>query len=244
MWVGAHPDDEVLVSPILASVCLGDAAVCSLLILTRGEQGSCLLPAGCGVALSTVRSGEAGRGSDLFQADLILQTLADGGGRPDGSAPNWEAAFGGRERLVARFATLIEAVAPEVVLTFDPRHGTTCHPDHRATGQLVVDALRTLARPPRLFFLETRARVTLSPVRMELHSPAPLGALIRRFDANRSLSGSTETGWDWMLKSMRIHRSQFDDAWLRAVEQVPEAQRVVYYASAEAASAVTLDECH
>ena len=47
LWVGAHPDDEVLLAPVLAKLCLLERLDCHLLVLTRGEAGICLLPGGC-----------------------------------------------------------------------------------------------------------------------------------------------------------------------------------------------------
>ncbi|HEX7616170.1 MAG TPA: PIG-L family deacetylase, partial [Thermoanaerobaculia bacterium] len=72
MWIAAHPDDEVLVAPLLAHWCGSGRAHCSLLTATRGGTGTCLLPDGCRPDLATVRSGEAGGSSQFFGADAIL----------------------------------------------------------------------------------------------------------------------------------------------------------------------------
>src|SRR5580704_12319995 len=39
MWIGAHPDDEALVAPLLGKWCRGEKVRCAFLILTRGESG-------------------------------------------------------------------------------------------------------------------------------------------------------------------------------------------------------------
>ena len=52
MWIAAHPDDEVLVAPLLARWCGDGHARCSLLVATRGEAGACRLPGGCRPARS------------------------------------------------------------------------------------------------------------------------------------------------------------------------------------------------
>ena len=141
LWFAAHPDDEVVVAPLLASLCRDRSLRCTLIVLTRGEKGDCLLTGGCQPDVATVRSGEMGRASEFFGANLVLLNFSDGGGLPDGSAPEWDARAGGHDQLVASIASLIESFEPDVVLTFDPRHGTTCHNDHRAAGKLAKEAL-------------------------------------------------------------------------------------------------------
>src|SRR2546422_4479037 len=56
LWIGAHPDDETLVAPILGPACARQNAVCTLLVFTRGERGGCAIPSGCGPDLGSVRA--------------------------------------------------------------------------------------------------------------------------------------------------------------------------------------------
>src|SRR6185369_9056626 len=144
LWIGAHPDDEIVIAPLLGRECVERGAQCALLVMTAGEAG----------AAPAVRAAEMQRAAGLFRASLTQWTFADVMGDVDAA---WAAATGGREALVARLAAEIRAVAPEAVYTFDPRHGTTCHPAHRALGQLVIDAVATLPAPPRLVVVETAA---------------------------------------------------------------------------------------
>ena len=63
LWIGAHPDDESTIAPILGEACVDQHAICSFLVLTRGESGNCARPDGCLPDLVTVRMQRHGRTS-------------------------------------------------------------------------------------------------------------------------------------------------------------------------------------
>jgi LmbE family N-acetylglucosaminyl deacetylase len=226
MWIAAHPDDEVLVAPLLAHWCGDGHARCSLLTATRGESGTCLRPDGCLPDLASVRSAEAGSSSQYFGANAILLSLPDGGGAVP---PPWGMDAGGSPELAVTIAGFIRAEAPELVLTFDPRHGTTCHPDHRAIAAVVLEAARLLSAPPALYLLETRLEVDAQPFALRFRSAAS-GAI--RFDANEPLATTGGAAWNAVTADMERHASQFDASWLAAIARVPAADRAVYVAPA------------
>jgi LmbE family N-acetylglucosaminyl deacetylase len=233
VWFAAHPDDDVVVAPLLASLCRDRSLRCTLIVLTRGEKGDCLLAGGCQPDVATVRSGEMGRASEFFGANLVLLNFSDGGGLPDGSAPEWDARAGDHDQLVASIASLIESFEPDVVLTFDPRHGTTCHNDHRAAGKLAKEALSKTSGSAVLYFLETRLNVSTTPLQL---------------DFEPSVAGATglytfRSGWNALISDMQIHRSQFDDTWVNAALQVPDAERNVYVARASDIEAIPVSTC-
>lgn len=209
LWIAAHPDDEAVAAPLLAKWCLDDEARCAFLILTRGDSGLCLLAEGCLPDVASVRSAEAASAAELFHADSILLRFPDGGGV---APPQWPS------DAVLTIARYIEAVRPELILTFDPRHGTTCHPDHRETGRLVMNAVRLLSFDTELYFLETRVDfATLS-----FTSATPFAV---RFDATQT--------WNTIVADMRRHPSQFDQSWIDAILNVPPHERAVYLAPSE-----------
>ncbi|HEY2830607.1 MAG TPA: PIG-L family deacetylase, partial [Thermoanaerobaculia bacterium] len=74
--VTAHPDDESLFAPLLGARC-GITAECTLLVMTRGENGPCVLAAGCGPDLAATRSAELTAATALLQTRLDLWTLPD-----------------------------------------------------------------------------------------------------------------------------------------------------------------------
>jgi LmbE family N-acetylglucosaminyl deacetylase len=235
LWIAAHPDDEAVAAPLLAQWCLEDAARCGFLVLTRGEAGPCLDPGGCMPDVASTRSAEAGAASELFHADSILLRYPDGGGV---LPPQWSEVSGDRPALVARIAAQIESFGPELVLTFDPRHGTTCHPDHRETGRLVLEAVQLLESRPSVWLLETSVTFATGGPQFGVAIP---GAL--RFDATQRLA-SGEEAWSAVIRDMERHPSQFTPEFVQAVRNVPQDQRAVYIAPAETALQQPVAVCH
>jgi LmbE family N-acetylglucosaminyl deacetylase len=227
LWIGAHPDDEVFVSPLLGHLCLDEHLKCSLLVATRGEGGHCLLPDGCRPDLATVRSAEMAKAAKLLKAHLTLWDLADG------SAAAWDTASGGHEALLADLAAHIAATQADLVLTFDPRHGSTCHPDHRAIGRLVVEAVAQAANRPSLYFVETRLEERESPFTVAFPTAAPAKAGAFAFDANLLLASTQQPAWQILLQDLAAHPSQFDARLRRAVRAVGPRGRAVFLGPAQ-----------
>jgi LmbE family N-acetylglucosaminyl deacetylase len=232
LWIAAHPDDEALAAPLLGRVCIGERARCTFLVLTHGERGRCALPQGCGPDLGARRVDEMRRAAKLFDADLVLWNLGDGGGATS-PLPRWESAAGGREALLDRLRQAIGAARPDVVVTFDSRHGTTCHPDHRATGELAQQALSALPDPPALFLLES-VLLERDGLPRAFAPAASADAGIVGFDANDAMPGTKLDWWRFLLADLDAHRSQFSADARRALRRIPANGRVVFFAPAAA----------
>lgn len=232
LWIAAHPDDEALAAPLLGRVCVGERARCTFLVLTRGELGRCALPRGCGPDLGARRADEMARAVKLFDADLVLWNLGDGGGATS-PLPRWEAQAGGREALLDGLRQAIRAARPDVVLTFDSRHGTTCHPDHRAAAELAQQALSALPDRPALFLLES-VLVERDGLPRSFDPAAGARAGVVGFDANDKVPGSRIDWWQFLLADLDAHRSQFSGDVRRAVRRMPVSRRAVFFAPAAA----------
>ncbi len=224
LWVGAHPDDEVLAAPLLAWLCAESGWSCTLLIATRGERGHCLLPSGCQPTLADVRSYEAGEVSRLLGAKLILWDLADGpASSPELVRSHWESED---EGLTARLVTLIEDEQPDVILTFDPRHGSTCHPDHRAIGSIVIDAAASVMRS--VLLLENRFHVLDDSVTV---TPANVDASrLVYFSASRETSSAGVTYWSHASMFATIYGSQFSPELVKSLADTPPARQFLFFA--------------
>jgi LmbE family N-acetylglucosaminyl deacetylase len=233
LWVGAHPDDEVLAAPLLARLCLDEGLRCSFLVLTRGEKGPCVLPGGCRPDLASVRSAEMTGAARLFGAELILWSLPDAGSGQDGSAGAWDTVSGSHKALVASMRKVLSRTHPDVVLTFDPRHGSTCHPDHRAAGSLVLEALGGVEKRPAVYLLETRLVLTSSPVTVRFQPAALAKDGVFAFDGNTPLASTARPAWEMTNQDVLIHASQFDALLRRAIRRVPAAQRAVFLGPAD-----------
>lgn len=128
-----------------------------------------------------------------------------------------------------RIAGAIAASAPQVVVTFDPRHGSTCHPAHRALGSLVLDALARLgSSAPPAFLLETRVERLEGAESVRFAPFVPEDVRAFAFDATLARRGpAAGTAWDFVIEDARAHPSQFDSAFLQALSVVPDSDREV-----------------
>lgn len=210
--ITAHPDDESLFAPLLGARC-GFTSECTLLVMTRGENGPCVLAAGCGSDLAATRSAELAAAAALLHSRLELWTL------PDVMSDVLEQ-WGGHDALVQRIADAIDTVAPTATLTFDPAHGTTCHPAHRAVGAAVAEA----AGDRNVYFIETRATVDGGRY-----------VLARAINhASASLVFDVAASWHFITDDMRTHASQFSETAIESVADSSDKTIVMIPANATA----------
>ncbi len=175
--VYTHPDDEQLSSSFLAAECNRLDIDCHFLYTKARASvnfsgGQCMFCAhpeppynSCGDSnswLHLIRSAELNESlTTLFDAKSIVELgLPNDNVNPFGPFCNvvtsilneWETAVGD---LTGEMKTYIEGLDPDKVFTHDPRHGTTCHGEHRATAQVVTDAIALMANAPDLYYNET-----------------------------------------------------------------------------------------
>lgn len=231
LFVAAHPDDEVLLAPVLGWLCDHSGWSCTILIATRGERGECLLPQGCLPTLADVRSAEAAEAARLFSAKVILWNLADGpANAPDLVRHHWESQD---QNLTDRIAAFIEDEQPDVIFTFDPRHGSTCHPDHRAIGSLAMDAAASLSRD--VFLLENRYSVSGNEVTITRASVDP--SRLVYFDASRSAPRAQSSYWDYGPLIATIYRSQFSPEIVQSLAETPRHLQWMFFEAGSSSSA-------
>lgn len=185
--VTAHPDDEILLAPFLAAHCIDRGASCAILVLTRGEAGGD----------PDVRTAEMARSAALLNLRLLQWSLPDTAGPwPD------------RDAVVRLVGDVIAGERPEMILTFDPAHGTTGHPAHRETGAIVRDT-----GAPNVWSLQTLARFEGDAI---LLSSADPRAWAFRGD------------WSYVVRAAEIHASQFTPAQVESLGTLPPGQRMVW----------------
>jgi LmbE family N-acetylglucosaminyl deacetylase len=234
LWIGAHPDDEVLASPFLGIACREFGARCTFLVMTRGEAGTCGLPEGCFPDLGTVRAAEMRAASEALGAQLIQWTLPNTNvPTPFAAETAWSEVRGGRDVLLGDIRAVVASIKPTTIVTFDPAHGSTCHPEHRAVGSLVLDA--THDTNARVLLVETRAQFEAGG--FSFSSAAPRPSL--RLDGARKLSTEGRLPWDYLLLDVQQHRSQFTPEQVQLLRETPREQRYVDFAEPAAASLVS-----
>jgi LmbE family N-acetylglucosaminyl deacetylase len=151
----------------------------------------------------------------LFHAQLTLWSFSDVSANVDAV---WSAEAGGRDVLLDRIALVITTTAPTVIYTFDPSHGSTCHPAHREVGALVLEAA---ARTSTHVVEMVETGVEFLPDNITFHPMAPDAPA---FDATLT--------WDYLVRDVAIHASQFTPAQVEFLRRVPAEQRRVWLATA------------
>lgn len=227
LWVGAHPDDEVYVAPILAKLCLKQGAQCTLLVVTDGGKGNCLLPGGCSPSVAVVRAQEMKNSAAYFKATLEMSNLEDSpAGSPDGVIEAWNASIGGGTKLLDAATGFIKNLNPDLILTFDPRHGSSCHLDHRAVGRLVLAAVLQAGLPlSSVYMPQSYWKTGLSSPTQAWAGNAkiiPTDNLLRVFSASEV--------WSSIVDILSIHKSQFspkENDFIDAFSRSPEEYKIV-----------------
>lgn len=141
--VAAHPDDIEFGAAGTVARWVNEGARVHYLLVTRGDKGSDD-PATDAAALAQLREGE----QRAAAAEIGVEGV-DFLDEPDGQV---EASLAMRERITYA----IRALQPEIVMTHDPtvvfvNNEWVNHPDHRAVGQVTVDAVFPTARDPLNF---------------------------------------------------------------------------------------------
>jgi len=149
MWVGAHPDDEALVGPIFAKAGPGMGSPLLFHVLTHGEGGECNLPEGCLPDLKTVRGEEMKHAAALYRAGLEHLDYYNAPLPVDSFPPRQEIARKWMEQgdPALKIARAIRSFRPDVLITFDPDHGFTGHPEHQLASRFATQAVRMAADP-------------------------------------------------------------------------------------------------
>ena len=223
LFLGAHPDDEWVLMPILAEACRFRGASCHFVSTTAGEAGcfeTLRMTDLDGCAAQRARELDAsaalagGTSEVLGWPDLFYAHDGDGVRR---TLAVWERQRSGRDGLVGELVDVLRREEPDVVFALDPRHGSTCHPNHRATSLLLVEAIERLPAQerPRVLFENTFS--VFEAMDEETAAAVDGGAMFPwpdRDDPNHFVDGTRilpdgRRAIDVQLDSLRAHASQF-----------------------------------
>ncbi len=174
LLVHAHPDDESIATGLSIGALVEAGHDVHVLTCTLGEQGEVIPPALQHLdadhddALGDYRAGELAAALTALGAtghvlgaaaettpDASPRRYRDSGmaGAPSSRRPE---AFVNAEpgEAIAAVRNVIDAVRPDVVVTYD-NHGGYDHPDHIQAHRLTCAAIATMAQPPRLYAVFT-----------------------------------------------------------------------------------------
>lgn len=230
MLVVAHQDDEIVFSPFLGRYCA--SKTCIVLTTLNG-------------AASNSQWASEWAASMLKFPVLVGNYEAGGFSSP---APNenpstvllrWEseAVANGLISLNKILADKIDLFRPNVILTFDPRHGTSCHAAHRATGEAVRRGVAaysgtTAFDKTNLFFLTTRRIDGIADSGLSYMGLTPIAPQDRNsvvYAANDYISSSKGTGWGFLQTLLNIYKTQFTTAQANSVVNTDELERTTAF---------------
>ncbi len=239
MWVGAHPDDESFIAPQFAAECTEMSGTCTLLVMTRGEGGRCKRPEICSAGLAQVRAGELAKSAALLGADFVHWDFPDFADGTDVGIQKWSAHAGGDEALLRRVREVVTARAPKIIYTFDPRHGSTCHPGHRATAIILFEALKNTPFAQAIRFLESVTDIAsppdAGPMFMGIRAAVPADRAVMTFEASTARRSGSGDYWSYFPDVMALHASQYYASEITTVRSAPIAGRKVFWLGADSA---------
>ena len=214
LFVLAHPDDDLLIAPFLGRYCAEGTGSCSLVVLSRGENGVCALPGGCNPDVGTVREQEMQAAAALYRASLRQLSLPD---VMENVAATWN-----HDEVVQQITSTLLFERPAIVISFDPAHGSTCHPAHRETGRIVSEAVARANTGGRHLMIETSFAQT-----------SQYYTFFRAFSNAWEFFG--QPYWHFVTDGARIHASQFTNDQLTRLEATPPAEQKVWFREAQSA---------
>ena len=123
----------------------------------------------------------------------------------------------------------IDKFRPDVILTFDPRHGTSCHPDHRAIGYAVISGVNAYTGSnfpdkTKLFLLTTRRIDSVNDLGRPYIGVIPAAARDRTsavYNAFDSMTPFGKTGWAFVQELANTYPTQFPSPIPSYLENTP-----------------------
>jgi len=223
LFVQAHADDEQHALPVLAQLCPRAGVSCDFAVATGGGS----------VTEAELRSlAEYIGGRVQIMLDLPPSRPGDS---PEQVHADWSRHLGDID-LTRLMASLLEASEPDVVMALDPRHGVTCHPQHLAIGNILLEAIAAGAFPAeRVVFashslrMEDGERWLGPPYETFMQPKVAMGPMQGATSSDYwiysgdALAYQPSPGgprlWDWQLDLMAHYQSQWAGTpyltWLR-----------------------------
>jgi LmbE family N-acetylglucosaminyl deacetylase len=264
LWFGAHPDDEGAVAAVMAKYCTttGEPGKypCRMVVMTKGGGGNCeglpQNPPPCPTTnhVKATRAGEMQDAalylhSSLVQWDFSNERHAGTWDEPIARWSNQVQFLGGLNAIKTAIKNEIGQFNPDIILTFDPRHGTTCHQEHRSIGALVTVAHDEMKAafgvnyPAALAFVESglwEGRDSNGELIWLGNKRLVDGdTKVTSEDVSTFLPNYGKTAWEAAIEEAQIHQSQMDPQYtplLPLFSNAPqEAQKVFFLDRTQAA---------
>lgn len=210
MWVGAHPDDESLVGPILARACKALKRPCLLFVMNRGDGGECLRWPNCNPTLAEVRAEEMREVARRLGAQLEHHAFWNAPLPIESFPPRHEIAKKWLEQAdpAELVAKAIRRFKPTVLLTFDPDRGFTGHPEHQLASRF---AMAGIVRAGDVHRVANAYNVVNHLWLANLAGRADPGEHQEEFETHVPCGAPNRTCLDVAFEVARAHRTQAKD---------------------------------
>lgn len=222
LFAGAHPDDEWGLAPLLAEACVDGGAKCHFAVASEARSYGCVPSIGLRdpEECTRIRREEMRKSALLFGATVEFFGWEDffygfNQSGVDKTIADWGTAAGDRNALVARWEKVLREQQPTILFTLDPRHGSTCHPGHRAAATLLLEAVERLplSARPQIWLeqtdnIDSRSAVVEAANKDVGYVAWPDAGPLTWFDADRKLKNGW-TAYDYALAVRRTHASQY-----------------------------------
>jgi LmbE family N-acetylglucosaminyl deacetylase len=206
----AHPDDEVFRCGVTLALLAQRGVRIHVLTFTRGQAGSCGQPPVCARdELSAVRTAELLCSCRALGLETPL-VLDYEDGRLAEVAP---------EEGVARIAACIQAIRPQVLLTW-PLHGLSGHPDHAAVSRWTMAAYQQ-ALEAGIDDLTALYHLAMPD---SLARELGLNQLHTQPDHEISVTVDVQSVWEQKMAAIACHRTQLGESPI--LESPIEKQRL------------------
>jgi len=175
--VVAHPDDETFGTGSVIANAAAQGVEVTVCCATRGEAGEDTSgTTGSPDELAVVREAELRGAADILGArDVVLLDFADSGFT--GEIPARGLAAVPLDEVIAPVVEVIERVAPDVVVSFDPV-SVNDHRDHMRIGEATSCAFTQAAAPETRLYYWTLARSMMQRWQEELKAIGRLEAYV------------------------------------------------------------------
>lgn len=203
MWIGAHLDDAVIISPFLARACKDYGNRCMVVTMSLPNN----VPNPVGVF-------ELGQYAALMNVNPIRRNYPNStqgflkNGSPQEVVKLWNSIttwhpHGAKGDLLS----IIRQHNPDVVITFEPTHGAYGHPDHRATSILVNEVFEenpSIGSSKILYYALQRVYpAALGPASGQ-QDPLPVTDIVNGFEYSPNL-GMTYVDYAFQTKGVFLH---------------------------------------
>lgn len=208
MFIGAHPDDESDIAPLLGKLCNDLNNECTILIVTKGEGGGD----------PEIRVKEMQEAAEVLNAKLIQWDLGnfDYPGNQENVFQKWSEKAGGEEELLNMIRSAMESESPDILITYDPRHGNTCHAEHRLIAALSLSALEESNLNPEVYLKEGVSEPFVKD---------PSQVIYDATEYSPSLNAET---WQYRVLDLQAHASQKSEETVNNVKTILDNFKKIY----------------